>query len=478
MNIHHVAEKAAAYLAPSAEFLEHGYTVVSGVRVKDVLLNGTSLQGGQTLDLLVCDGSRVLVGIACRPETAKLFNLNMRGLPYVRLPDTDAALPLSQDDDGWLDYPSEACLQSLLKSVMTAVSCVRCREAQQKGKSLASYRRRAFEPQAGKAAKPEGKIYTLPAVPPEQVMDKKPRNAPSLHKKLAAKQLLRGDFTPTPYGNAHGLFLRYNADPFGEVFPELLTTPGAAGELRAVLAWQPERTEKALPFAERIRNLPATGEGNLQAAVRKLLGTPVDILFPNRTGSLQLLLKTMNDSRFPLPNGEASDAMPSYWDVLQTIHALRQGFGDDPLLDDQESHRLRRRCETLLLLLLEVILTSRRDAEAAVAEEKAFVRKQPLKKRLAEVHDSSVFELFGISLAGYYGAVSRMAECGYPNWVYRSRILPLLKGSGKPETDFNLRFLAAYCQVCLDDNGAHDWKAAFPLLLDLITIPVCIKYNS
>ena len=485
MKIHHMAEKVAAYLVASAEFCEHGYTVVSGARVKDVLLNGAALRGNQTVDLLVCEGNRVLVGIACRPETAKLFNLNMRGLSYVQIPEVDTALPLSADDDGWMDFPSEACLESLLKSVMLSLSCVRYREAQWKRKSLASYRKRALEPQTDKAQKPGGKIYTLFAMPPEQIMDKKPRNARNLYKKMAAKQLLRSDFTPTPYGNAHGLFLRYHVDPFGEVFSELLTVPGAVEGIRAVLSWKPEQTAetKKIPLAERtkrIHNLPVMGEHSILAAVKDLLDTPVDILFPNRTEDLQRLLNTMNSSRFLLNGGNPNDpagSVPVYWEVLQTIHSLRQGFSDDPLLDDDGSRRMRRSCETLLLLLSEVFLTPRKDAEAAVPKDKAFVKKQSLKERLADVHSQSVFELFGISIASYYQTISRLSECDYPNWVYRSRILPILEDSGEPETGFNLRFLAAYCKVCLEDNGAHDWKEAFPLLLDLITIPVCIKCN-
>lgn len=469
MEIHSAMDKIAAYLAASAEFREHGYTVVSGVRVKDVLLNGASLQGDETVDLLVCDGRRVLTGIAYRPGAAKLFNLNMHGLPYVQLPEVDTALPLSPEDEGWLDFPSEACLAGLLKSVLVSVSRVRYRPGH---RSLASYRN-----QAGRAPKPEGKTYTLSAVPPEQIVDRRTRNALSLYKKMAAKQLLRGDFTPTPYGSTHGLFLRYQADPFGGASPELMTVPGAAEGIRAVLSWHPAQRERTrrISLAERIRDLPVTGECTALSAVRSLLNTPVDALFQNRAEELQRLLSAMDHSRFLLRGEGPADTIPVYWEVLHTIHSLRQGFSDDPLLDNGRSSHMRRACETLLLLLAEAFLEPR-NKEDTVPKDKPFVKRQPLRERLADTHSQSVFPLFGIPLAGYYQAVSRLSECEYPNWVYRTRIRPIFAHTKEPEVSYNLRFLAAYCKICQEDNGPHDWDETFPLLLDLITIPVCIKH--
>lgn len=472
MEIHSAMDKIAAYLAASAEFREHGYTVVSGVRVKDVLLNGASLQGNQTVDLLICDGSRVLTGIAYRPETAKLFNLNMRGLSYVQVPEIDTELPLFPEDDGWLDFPSEACLESLLKSVLVSVSCVRYRQGR---RSLASYRN-----QAGRAEKLEGKWYTLPAVPPEQLVDRRSRNALSFYKKMAAKQLLRGDFTPTLYGSAHGLFLRYQADPFGDVSAELLTVPGAVEDIRAVLSWHPEQRERTrrISLAKRIHDLPVTGECTALSAVRTLLNTPVDVLFQNRTEDLRWLLGAMSYGDLLLngkePTGDP-DPMPVYWEVLQTIHSLRQGFSDDPLLDDERSFRMRRTCEKLLLRLAEAFLAPR-NTDDAIPQDKVFVKQQPLRARLADAHSQSVFPIFGIPLASYYQAVSRLSECEYPNWVYRTRIRPIFEHTQKPEESYNLRFLAAYCKICQEDNGDHDWNETFPLLLDLIMMPVCIKH--
>lgn len=486
MQIHSIAEKVAAYLVAAPVFREHEYTVVSGVRVKDISLNGTPLKSGKVVDLLVCDGNRVLIGIAYRLEAAKVLNLDMMGLPYVRIPEADTALPLSSDDCGWMDYPSEACLEDLLKRVMESLSRVQPKKNRStvKGRSLSSYRRHAVQAWTDGDTNPEGKIYTLSAVPLEQIIDKKPLNPPNLHKEMVKKHLLRGDFTPTPYGNAHGLFLRYHVNPFGDVFPELLTVPDAVKDIRAVLSWRPKQINRAgrISLAERkkhINHLPAIGNYDTLSAVKDLLNAPVDILFQNRTEDLQKFLNTLNYSRFLLngekPAGNSVDYVPIYWEALQMINSLRQGFGDEPLLDNDRSRYMRRACETLLVLLSEIFLTPP-NADDAIPKGKYLVEKQSLEKRLADVHSRSVFRLFGVPLADYYQTISRLSECEYPNWVYRTRIRPVFENTEKPEASYNLRFLAAYCKVCQEDNGAHDWDETFPLLFDLIAIPVCIKH--
>lgn len=483
MYIHSVIEKVAAYLAATPEFRKYGYTVVSGVRVKDILLNGAPLRSGKVVDLLVCDSSQVLIGIAFRLEAAKLFNLDMMGLPYVQLPEADTALPLFPDDDGWLDYPSREFLEDLLNRVTGSLSSVQ-RRTNRPTRSLASYRRQAIRAYTGAEAMPEGKIYTLPAVPPEQVIDMKPCNSLRLHKKLARKQLLRDDFTPTSYGNAHGLFLRYHVDPFGDVFSELLTVPNAVKDIRSVLSWrsEPPRSEGRISLAERkkqLNQMSASERSHTQSALKELLRTPVDILFQNRTEDLQCLLKALEDSHGLLNSAHAaktpSDSVPLYWEVLQTIHSLWQGFSDEPLLDKHQENHMRRTCETLLLLLSEIFLSPPSTDDTA-PKGKAFVQKQSLKERLADVPCRSVFQFFGTPLASYYHAVSVLSECEYPNWVYRTRIRPIFENAEKPEASYNLRFLAAYCKVCREDNGAHDWNETFPLLFDLIAIPVCIRH--
>lgn len=486
MHIHSVIEKAAAYLAATPEFQKRGYTVVSGVRVKDILLNGAPLRSGKVVDLLVCDRSRILIGIAFRLETAKLFNLDMMGLPYVQLPEADTALPLFPDDNGWMDYPSEAFLEDLLNRVMDSLSRVQRRKNRPavKGRSLASYRKQAIRAHIDGEVMPEGKIYTLPAVPPEQVIDKKPRNPLNLHKKMVKKHLLRDDFTPTPYGNTHGLFLRYHVNPFGDVFSELLTVPDAVKDIRALLSWRPEqsRPEGRISLTERkkhLKKMSAIESSRTPSVLKELLSTPVDILFQNRTEDLQCLLNALKDSRFLLKGERSakapSDSIPLYWEVLQTIHLLRQSFSDEPLLDNDRERHMRCACEMLLLLLVEIFLNPPNTDDTA-SKGKAFVQKQSLKERLADVSRRSVFQFFGTPLASYYHAVSVLSECEYPNWVYRTQIRPIFETAEKPETSYHLRFLAAYCKICLEDNGAHDWDETFPLLFDLITIPVCIKH--
>lgn len=458
MKIHTVAQKTAAYLAAAAEFVEAGYTVASGVRVKDIFLNGEPLAGEQTVDLLVCDGQRVRVGIACDPENARLFHRSMPGVPCVRLPELDTALPLSPEDETWLDFPSEACLESLLKSVVLSLSCLQRREEYGRRRSLASYRK--------------GKQYTLPGMLPEQIFARMSCTPQKLRKKLAEKQLLRSDFTPTPYGSAHGLFLRYQVDPFGDAYGELLMVPGAEGEIRRILYWEPQRAKKR-SLGERISNHSGGTKSSL-SGIRTLLNTPVEHLFPNRPELLGQLLENLERSRFLLTGEKKAEDHPVYRDVLETLDSLRQGFRDDPLLDDDRSRAMRRGCEKLLLALAEVFLTPRSMVQST-PKEKHFVKGQSLKDRLAGLPDGSVFLFFGTSLESYYQAISRMSGCDYPNWIYRTRVLPILQTSGKPETEFNLRFLAAYCKVCLEDNGREDWAEAFPLLLDLIVTPVCIK---
>lgn len=482
MKIHSAPQKIAQYLAAAPEFHERGCTVVTGVRVRDVLLNGEPLQGGEILDLLICEGSRVLIGIACHPETAKVYNLNLRGMPYVRMPEADTALPLSKDDDGWLDFPSEACLASLLKSVILSLSCARY--GGQK-KSLASFRRQAVLPDYGKPQKVKGKIYTLPAVPPELIFVWNTGGAEECYKQMAAKQLLHSDFTPTPYGSAHGLFLRYPVNPFGDVCPELLAASAAVPDISNALyrkSGQKGRGER-LSLAERmkrIREQKSGGEADMVSSVKKLLNTPADLLLFGSAERLQGLLRTWNRSR-DLLRGEQSDRipenyMPTYREILETIRELRQEFSDDPMLDDARTRNMRLCCETLLLLLSDLFLTPRHAAPDASGNT-AFAGKKSLKERLARIPSRPVYEVFESTLAGYCQAISQLSDCEYPNWVYRSRILPILRSSGRAETDFTLRFLAAYCRVSLERNGDHDWNKTLPLMYDLIAIPTCIKHS-
>lgn len=478
MKPHTVAAKAAAYLAASAEFLAHGYSVLSDVRVKDIALNGTALRGTQAVDLLVCDGNRVLIGIACRPAAAVSFNRNMLGLPYVQLPQVDSALPLDPEDGGWMDYPSEACLEQLLQNIMTRLSRMlpQARPPARTGKSLASYRKCAAGGSASGDHKPAGKQYTVNPVPPEQVMGRKPLNAHQLYKQMIKKQLLHEDFTPTLYGSAHGLFLRCQTGPFGDVFQELLTVPDAVPELRAVLDWRPGRADHGkLPLAERCRRISRQsaiiGTSPL-AAVSDLLNMPVELLFERRPEDLQQLQSTLARSSFLLGGDQTSAAGPLYRDVLRTIQSLRRCIPDDPMLDDQRSRQLRRACETLLLLLSDVFLNTVGSA-AEIPQKGPYPQKECLEKRLTKVHRYALFQSFGMSLADYYQALSQLSGCPYPNWVYQTRIRRLVEHTGKPETNYNLRFLASYCQLCREDAAVDDWEETFPLLLDLIVTPIC-----
>lgn len=482
MKTHNVPQKIAQYLAAAPEIHERGYTVVTGVRVRDILLNGEPLQGGEILDLLVCEGSRVRIGIACHPETAKVFNLNLRGMPYVRMPEGDTALPLSPEDDGWLDFPSEACLASLLKSVMLSLSCARYGGQR---KALASFRRQAVSPDSGKTEKAKEKIYLLPAVPPELIFDRNTGGGAKCLAQMATKQLLHNDFTPTSYGSAHGLFLRYLVNPFGDVCPELLAASEAVPDITNALSWKPSQKGRdgRLSLAERmkrIREQKSGGEADIVPSVKKLLNTPADLLFSGGADRLQGLIRTWNRSR-SLLHGEQFDRipgnyMPTYREILETIRELRQEFSDDPMLDDARNRNMRLCCETLLILLSDIFLTPRHATSAAPGNTGS-AGKKSLKERLAGMPSRPVYEVFDSNLAGYCQAISLLSGCEYPNWVYRSRILPIMSGSGRAETDFTIRFLAAYCRVSLEKNGDHDWNKTLPLMYDLITIPTCIKHS-
>lgn len=77
-------------------------------------------------------------------------------------------------------------------------------------RSLASCRGKRS---AKKHAVPGQAGYTLPAVPPEQIISLESCGVEGLYRQMAEMGV---GFAPTPYGNAHGLLLRYNVNPFGD----------------------------------------------------------------------------------------------------------------------------------------------------------------------------------------------------------------------------------------------------------------------
>lgn len=444
MQYFRISEKIADYLMGTLTFRLHGFTVAFDVRVRDVLLNGKALESDGTAPLLVCDGEQVLCGIALGYDSAPCFNRDMQGLPYAQLFITSHPLPMGLENESPLEpIPAEA-LENLLASL-----------------------NRILIPQALRGGRQN--TYRIPSRCPEEVLAAGTEN---LCEHLRKKYLSGETGFPTAYGRAHGLFALWGAEPDGTRFFQLRVPQDASEPIQKLLASNRKSNAKR-SLAERKQQLAQQSEGTsgeLTAAIKQLMDMPLDRLLQDKPEGLKTLSKVLPICRALLPEESIPESVPTYRQTLRLLNRLRREFGEDPALDDWQSLRMRRVSESLMTVLSDIFMPGR-SQQKPTANEHSLAR-QPLREHLAQTHSDAVQTLANTSLCTYYQAVSRMADSGYPNWIYQTRIRPLFENRDKPESAYNLRFLAAYCQLSFEEDSVDDWKETFPLLYCLL-LPEC-----
>lgn len=443
----------AEYLGRENPVLREGeYVLRERVALSCVLRKGSPLEGEGTLDLLVCRGDRIVLGIACSWDSQLLFRDRMKGLSWVRLTDEEDGLPF--DEDGGLPSPGALFrLDELVSKMLSGGS--------ERGGGLMSYRRRQMGQEPGDAGG-----YTLPAMPLECLIPEAAETKEALHNRLIRCRLLERNGALTPYGTSLGLFLEEGAEGIDRLRVRLMSTAARKEMLKQALGY-PVGRQKRTGLKERLsrlhHDLPAAEEWG-QAALEQLLNAPLEQLYRNHPGGLTRLKRTLSREEL-----RSRGPVKTYCDGLRLACMLRREFGDDYWEDSSRAAESRKLFQTMLLALSEPFLLQR-----AEPDRKSHGKRISLAQRLEALPEDTWrrYPAFRMPLCQYYQAACSLTGSGYPQWLYNQKIRVLFAHDTRPETAFDLMTLVLHCHNLHGDETVDDWDETFPLLYDLLVDPI------
>lgn len=451
MNKRMVAE----YLLREEPLLRDGrYALYLGAPIGSLIYRGRmtgKCQPEDRVDLLVCRGARVVLGISCSDRSRNLLRERTPDLSAVALED-DEGLPFGNQED---EEPSPVSLVWLRHDIQEKLT-------RRTGRSLMSCRQRMTGEEP-----PEAGGYALAAVAVEEVLPRVTGGA-ALEELLRRHWMLDGRGEGTLFGSEHGLFFRCELDgaeslrlvPMGAVD----RIPGLQGELERMPL---QREGTPIPLETRLDRLRGGLPGDdrsAAAALEQLLCAPLEALYLDHPRSLEALRALLGR-----PEWEQPPAIATYRDGLVIAQRLWRSLGEDQRFDSGAQRRSRGLFGELILLLADPFLMPE-DAVPAPEQE----GRRSLARRLGELPGApwKRYPIFRMPLSHYYRAASCLSGSGYGQWLYQREIVPLFRGDKRPESAFHLMILARHCRNLWEDPQVKDWDETFPLLYALLVAPI------
>lgn len=292
---------------------------------------------------------------------------------------------------------------------------------------------------------------------------------------LEEKHLIRGGGSVTSYGHACGVFRHWLTSSARNIY---VTVPQAVDKLKRAMLWHDvSGTDGAL--AARIARLkqgfPSDPSEQESAILKKLLQTPLVVLFQNHPQDGQHLNALLNHAQFLSRESRISafgdrEDIETYGDVVYAAKNLWEYTANS----DCRNADAAETCEQILAFLSFPLWSLPPKDEEASEKQASEIHLVKIQNLHAKLHpsDSAVFDLAlaGIQLSHYFYAAACLAESEYPLWLYQTCVQPWLGLYASGEICFAKAMQAVYnLSQSEDENEKADY---FPLLYDILVEPV------
>lgn len=395
------------------------------------------------IDLLICRGKEAILAIvfdADYRDMAKLFSTHLQAVPHEFLKPDELTDEAAEDLCGDIEFRLRCDRSDPLRTGCMLYS-IRVQHAIS----------RMNEPAI--TAKVQGKYRQF----------------------LEGKHLIRGNGSVTGYGHTCGVFRHRLTSSERSIY---VTVPQAIDKLKRAMLWHDDSgTDGSLKnrLARLKQGLPSDSSRQESAMFKKLLQTPLDVLFQNHLQDGQHLNALLNHAQFLSRESRISafgdrEDIETYGDVIYAVKNLWEytAHSDCRHADAAET------CEQILAFLSFPLWSLPPKDEEISEIQKPEAHAIKVQNLQAQLHqsDSGVFDIAfaGMQLSRYFYSAACLTESEYPLWLYKTCVQPWLSLYASGELCFAKAMQAVYnLSQSEDENEKADY---FPLLYDILVEPV------